>query len=58
LDAVLLVLALENLSHGKGALLLIGWVIFTPLAYWGMRRVDREWWDKEIDRLDRGDFWG
>jgi hypothetical protein len=48
----------DHLAHGNGGLLLVVWVIFTPVAFWGMRRIDREGWDKEMDRLDRGDFWG
>jgi hypothetical protein len=58
LDVGLLIFALDNFTHGKGALLLIGWVIVTPGAFWGMRRIDREGWNKWMDRLDRGDWWG
>ena len=57
-DFGLAILAADNLAHGRGILALIGWVIFTPIAYWGMRRIDREGWDKEQERLDRGDYWG
>jgi hypothetical protein len=57
-DFGLLILAADNLVHGKGVLALIGWVIFTPIAFWGMRRIDRDGWDKEMDRLNRGEWWG
>jgi hypothetical protein len=57
-DAGLLIYALDHLAHGGSVLPLIGWVVFTPIAYWGMRRIDREGWDKEQERLERGDFWG
>jgi hypothetical protein len=33
-------------------------LIALPFAYWGMRRVDPESWQKEQERLERGDWWG
>jgi hypothetical protein len=55
LDMGLLIWALQNVIHGKGVLLLIGWLIFTPLAYWGMRRIDRAGWDKWLS--EDVDWW-
>jgi hypothetical protein len=55
LDMVLLAWALKNVTDGKGVLLLIGWLIFTPLAFWCMRRVDRPGWDEWMSRRD---WWG
>jgi hypothetical protein len=54
----LAIAAADNFAHGNGVPWLIGWLIFTPVAWWGMRRVDREGWDKEMERLDRGSWWG
>jgi hypothetical protein len=57
-DFGLLTYALDHLARGGTVLPLIVCVVFTPFAYWGMRRIDREGWDKEQKRLERGDFWG
>jgi hypothetical protein len=57
-DFGLLIYAVDHLAHGGSVLPLLGAVVFTPIAYVGMRRIDREGWDKEQERLKRGDFWG
>jgi hypothetical protein len=45
-DFGLLIYAADHLAHGGSFLPLIGWAVFTPLAYWGMRRIDREGWTR------------
>jgi hypothetical protein len=60
IDMGLLIWAVKNLSQGGGALLLVGWLIFTPLAVWGMRRIDRAGWDEWLRRTgstDDGWWW-
>ena len=57
LDFGLLIWAAQNLTQGKGPLLLVGWLIFTPFAYWGMRRIDRAGWDEWLSSKDGGWWW-
>lgn len=57
LDMGLLIWAVQNLTQGKGVLLLVGWIVCTPLAYWGMRRIDRAGWDEQLNSKDTGWWW-
>jgi hypothetical protein len=58
LYVLLLAVALRGLYAGRIWVLLIAWVILTPLFLLASRLVDPEGWRKWRERVDRGDWWG